>query len=174
MGAGPFGYGLSYTTFTVSQPSISTDTLLADEPSATVSASVTVKNTGSVAGDEVVFMYKKSDEPVKAWNEAQQLGPPTLPSRELVGFSRVTLAPGAQTVVHFNTTAEKLSVVDEFGTRHVLPGAHELIFSRGHGEELSQTLRVEMPAEKRRLVVSSMVGLFDQTAEDLGLSKEEL
>ena len=57
---------MSYTTFTVSQPSISTDTLLADEPSATVSASVTVKNTGSVAGDEVVFMYKKSDEPVQA------------------------------------------------------------------------------------------------------------
>ena len=61
------------------------------------------------------------EEWLKAWNEAQQLGPPTLPSRELVGFSRVTLAPGAQTVVHFNTTAEKLSVVDEFGTRHVLP-----------------------------------------------------
>ena len=94
-----------------------------------------VTNVGEREGDEVVLAFVL---PPPGRDDAEL--------KRLFGYERVTLAPGAQTVVHFNTTAEKLSVVDEFGTRHVLPGAHELIFSRGHGEELSQTLRVEMPA----------------------------
>ena len=148
--------------------------MLAATGDTVLSASVTVKNTGTVAGDEVVFLYKKSDQPVLAWAQQENLAPPVLPARELIGFARVTLAPGASTVVNFNSTASKLSTVDDFGTRHVLPGEHELIFSRGHGEELTTNLAISLPANRRRMVVSTMVGLFDQTAEDLRVAKDEL
>ena len=164
-----------YTTFQISQPQLSNGgELLAVSEDTAFSASVTVKNTGAVAGDEVVFLYKKSDRPVLAFAQQESLAPPTLPSRELIGFGRVTLAAGASTVVHFNSTASKLSTVDDFGTRHVLPGAHELIFSRGHGEELTLGLTVRLAAERSRMIVSTMVGLFDQTAEDLRVAKDEL
>ena len=68
----PFGYGMSYTTFAYSD-------MAADEQG----VSLTVTNTGSVAGTEIVQLYvaKKSSELFR-------------PVRELKGFARVTLAPG--------------------------------------------------------------------------------
>ena len=68
----PFGYGMSYTTFAYSD-------MAADEQG----VSLTVTNTGSVAGTEIVQMYiaKKNSELFR-------------PAKELKGFARVTLAPG--------------------------------------------------------------------------------
>ena len=68
----PFGYGMSYTTFAYSD-------MAADEQG----VSLTVTNTGSVAGTEIVQLYvaKKNSEIFR-------------PARELKGFARVTLAPG--------------------------------------------------------------------------------
>ena len=68
----PFGYGMSYTTFAYSD-------MAADEQG----VSLTVMNTGSVAGTEIVQLYvaKKNSELFR-------------PARELKGFARVTLAPG--------------------------------------------------------------------------------
>ena len=68
----PFGYGLSYTTFAYSD-------MAADEQG----VSLTVTNTGSVAGTEIVQLYvaKKNSELFR-------------PAKELKGFARVTLAPG--------------------------------------------------------------------------------
>ena len=68
----PFGYGMSYTTFAYSD-------MAADEQG----VSLTVTNTGSVAGAEIVQLYvaKKNSEIFR-------------PARELKGFARVTLAPG--------------------------------------------------------------------------------
>jgi hypothetical protein len=84
---------------------------------------------------------------------------------------------GASTTVKFNTTAAKMSTVDQFGTRHVLPGAHELIFSRGHGEELTAPLPVTLArqSEKQqgRLIISTMVGIFGQGADELGLGAHD-
>jgi hypothetical protein len=55
------------------------------------------------------------------------------------------------------------------GTRAVLPGNHKLLLGRGHGEELELELEVATAPGVKRLVVSNMVGLFDQTEADLGL-----
>jgi beta-glucosidase len=91
----PFGWGLSYTRFRYSQPTVSR----AEVPLAEVIASgrkpvitvgVDVKNTGSVAGTEVVQLYIR--------NTAASVEQPV---RELKGFLRVSLAPGEENHVEF-------------------------------------------------------------------------
>ena len=83
----PFGFGLSYTTFEIGVPTLSA-TEIARDGSATVS--VDVRNTGKVAGDEVVQLYLRD-----------VVSSVTRPVKELRGFRRVTLAPGASTTVKF-------------------------------------------------------------------------
>ena len=172
----PFAYGLSYTTFSISGPVLSAPALVVGtETDAALTASVTVKNTGAVAGDEVVFLFKKSQAAAATYHEMAGKDPPETPVRELIGFERVALAPGASKTVTFNATVAKLSSVDKFGTRHLLPGSHELVFSRGHGEELQLPLKVTLEAaEDRRLVLSHMVGFMESDAEQLGLHHDEL
>jgi beta-glucosidase len=84
----PFGWGLSYTRFSYTQPTISraevpVQEVLASRPRGPVrTVGVDVKNTGSVAGTEVVQLYIR--------NTAASVEQPV---RELKGFARVTLAP---------------------------------------------------------------------------------
>jgi beta-glucosidase len=90
----PFGYGLSYTSFEYSAPAVSND-------GTTVTAKVTVKNTGSVAGKEAVQLYVSApagtlDKPVKelkAYGKTKELAPGesqeltlTFPTSELASF----------------------------------------------------------------------------------------
>eukprot|EP00041_Stephanoeca_diplocostata_P027722 m.769003 g.769003 ORF g.769003 m.769003 type:complete len:192 (-) comp23234_c0_seq1:349-924(-) len=169
----PFGFGLSYTTFALTEMRVGAGVaalVVASETDSTA-ARVNVTNTGTRAGDEVVFLYKKSNAAVHAWAAAQTKlrAPPVLPNKELIGFARVRLDPGESTVVQFNVTAGKLSSVDEFGTRSVLPGVHELIVTRGHGVELRENVTVALRPPQARLVISTMEGLHGKTAVDLGL-----
>ena len=60
--------------------------------------------------------------------------------------------------MRFDVAAERLSVVDAHGTRHVLAGAHELIFSRGHGVELRKAVELQVRGGLGRIVVSTMAG----------------
>ena len=87
----PFGYGLSYTTFSLSNLQLSRGSV-PGSGSLTVSAKVT--NTGSVAGDDVAQLYlHESDTSILQ------------PVRKLEGFQRVTLAPGQSQTVTFTLTA---------------------------------------------------------------------
>lgn len=83
----PFGHGLSYTSFSYSDLALDRSTARAGEP---VTVSVTVRNTGAVAGDEVVQLYIH-----------QRAGSAARPRRELKGFQRVHLAAGAEQTVSF-------------------------------------------------------------------------
>jgi beta-glucosidase len=83
----PFGYGLSYTTFAYSDLILDKDALTDDE---TLTASVTITNTGDVAGKEVVQLYVRDVA-------ASVIRPP----KELKGFEKVALAPGERTTVAF-------------------------------------------------------------------------
>ena len=106
-----FGYGLSYTKFKYSGLKLSTASLTAGQ---SLTADVTVTNTGSVAGDEVAELY---------------LTPPQQdvnPIRSLEGFHRVQLAPHASTVVHFELTPRELSEVDNAGQRAVRAGTYQI------------------------------------------------
>jgi len=91
----PFGWGLSYTSFSTSTPTISRAVVpvrevLAAGHAAVATVGVDVKNTGRVAGTEVVQLYLR--------NTAASVEQPV---RELKGFARVTLAPGETKHVEF-------------------------------------------------------------------------
>jgi beta-glucosidase len=81
----PFGYGLSYTNFTVGKPKLSVPTVNAGS---SMTVSVDVENTGSRAGDQVIELYTH-----------QRSGSASRPVRELKGFTRVTLQPGEHRAV---------------------------------------------------------------------------
>ena len=81
----PFGFGLSYTTFTMSDLKVSANTITKEKQ---VTLSVTVKNTGKVAGAEVVQLY--------VHDEAASV---ERPYRELKGFQKVFLQPGESKTV---------------------------------------------------------------------------
>ncbi|MDP9338677.1 MAG: beta-glucosidase BglX [Acidobacteriota bacterium] len=83
----PFGYGLSYSTFSISGLHLSAKTAPLD---GSITATVTVANTGTRAADEVVQLYLH-----------QRFGSASRPVRELKGFRRVTLRPGENQQVNF-------------------------------------------------------------------------
>jgi beta-glucosidase len=94
----PFGFGLSYTTFSFSKLSVAATA----QSGATVPVSFDVTNTGSVAGAEVAELYV-SDPSAKA----------TRPERELKGFAKVHLAPGETKHVTLNLDARAFSYWDD-------------------------------------------------------------
>ena len=91
----PFGYGLSYTTFEYSPVVLSTTEV---GKGGSLTAEVTVKNTGAVAGKEVVQMYIQD-----------VVGSTTRPLRELKGFQKIALEPGESKTVTFEITPELMS-----------------------------------------------------------------
>ncbi len=113
----PFGYGLSYTTFSYSDLSLPQTEVNAGDP---VGADVTVTNTGKVAGDEVVELYLKFP-PVK--------GAPRIALR---GFQRIHLDPGASQKVHFELKGRDLGMVTENGNPIIAGG--DYIISIGGGQ----------------------------------------
>lgn len=83
----PFGYGLSYSTFSYSDISLSRKSL---NPNSKITATVTVTNTGTVAGKETVQLYIRD-----------MVGSIARPVKELKGFQQITLAPGESKKVSF-------------------------------------------------------------------------
>lgn len=90
----PFGFGLSYTTFSFTNLKVSASQVKVGQ-SVTVTADVT--NTGKVAGDEVVQLYIH-----------QKWGTDSRPMRELKGFERITLQPGETKTVTFQLGPNEL------------------------------------------------------------------
>ena len=92
----PFGYGLSYTTFSFDNLKLSQSEAKVG-PRIDIDVSVDVTNTGSSAGDAVVQLYIH-----------QRAGSASRPVRQLKGFRRVNLSAGAKQTVHFTLGADQL------------------------------------------------------------------
>jgi beta-glucosidase len=105
----PFGYGLSYTTFSY-RNLIVPKTVATRDP---VKVSVEVSNTGKLPGEEVVELYLKSDAG-------------GAPLRSLEGFQRVALAPGQNRVVEFTITPRQFALAGADGRLVIQPGTFEV------------------------------------------------
>ncbi|NBF12764.1 beta-glucosidase BglX [Pseudomonas sp. Fl4BN1] len=90
----PFGYGLSYTSFSLSNMALSSTTL---NKSGTLDASVTVKNTGQRDGETVVQMYIQD-----------VAGSMIRPIKELKNFQKVMLKAGEEKAIHFTISEDDL------------------------------------------------------------------
>ncbi len=107
----PFGYGLSYASFQYSRLKLDTEDLPA---SSEQKIAVRVKNTGKLAGDEVVQVYLSCPQQ------------PAAPIRTLKGFQRVHLAPNEEMTVNLTLSSRDLALVGEDGMYRVTPGHCEL------------------------------------------------
>ncbi|WP_094569994.1 beta-glucosidase BglX [Mucilaginibacter xinganensis] len=95
----PFGYGLSYTTFSYSGVQLDKTNPAGNT---TVKATVTVTNTGKYAGEEVVQLY--ISDPVASISRSV---------KELKGFQKISLQPGESKVVSFNITTADLKFYND-------------------------------------------------------------
>jgi len=90
----PFGFGLSYTTFTYDSLLVSKNEFSFKD---TLSASIKITNSGSRAGEEIVQLYVRD-----------LVGSVTRPVKELKGFEKIKLEPGGSKTVTFKITADQL------------------------------------------------------------------
>jgi beta-glucosidase len=107
-----FGYGLSYSTFAVSNLRLDKTRV---GRNGSVRATVSVRNTGTRAGDEVVQLYLH--DPVASISQ---------PVRRLRGFERVTLKPGESRTITFTVDKSDFGFYDNAGKFVVEPGTIEL------------------------------------------------
>ncbi|HTH05753.1 MAG TPA: glycoside hydrolase family 3 C-terminal domain-containing protein, partial [Ilumatobacteraceae bacterium] len=118
----PFGFGLSYTTFALT-PSPLGDPIVAVGD--TITVTLTVRNIGDVAGDEVVQLYTR--DPVASV---------TRPVLELQAFTRVTLDAGQQATVEFELAVADLGFHDRSG-RYVVEAGEVEVFVGTSATELT-------------------------------------
>lgn len=118
----PFGYGLSYTTFRYSDVVLSSNELTAND---TLQASITVTNTGAIAGEEVVQLYIRD---VAATY--------TRPVKELKAFRKIELQANESKQLTFQLTGKDLGYYTPQGDYVVEPGEYHL-FAGGSSEVLT-------------------------------------
>jgi beta-glucosidase len=124
----PFGYGLSYTTFRYSNPRVEPAVISTD---ATAKVSIDVTNTGQRAGEEVVQLYIRDE-----------ISSVTRPVKELKGFQRVSIAPGATRTITFPVGPEQLRFYNREMKRVVEPGQFTLMLGPNSAEFTTVSLTV--------------------------------
>ena len=124
----PFGYGLSYTTFTYSNLRLSSPTIRAGD---SLTVSVEVRNSGDRTGDEVVQLYTRDnvasvEEPIKV----------------MKGARRVTLQPGETRTVTFKLGPDDFALYDRDMRRVIEPGAFTIFAGTNSVDVTSVPLQV--------------------------------
>lgn len=125
----PFGYGLSYTTYEYSDVALSAANMKMDGK---VTASVTVKNTGTREGKETVQLYIRD-----------VIATSTRPVQELKKFQKIALKPGESKKVEFEITAEDLKYYNHALQYVCEPGDFEIQIGPNCRDIKKQTLTVE-------------------------------
>jgi beta-glucosidase len=119
----PFGYGLSYTTFSYSDVRLSAKEIAAGK---SLDVAVTVKNTGARPGTEVVQVYVRD-----------LVGSVTRPVKELKAFRRIELQPGEAKDVTFTLTAADLAFYTAAGRWEAEPGEFQ-VFVGGSSDDVKE------------------------------------
>jgi beta-glucosidase len=119
----PFGFGLSYTTFTYSEPKLSAAEIVRD---GSLQVAVTVTNGGKRAGVEVAQLYVRD-----------LVGSVTRPIKELKGFQKVALEPGQSREVAFTLKASDLAFYTAAGKWEAEPGAFK-VFVGGNSRDVKE------------------------------------
>lgn len=127
-----FGFGLSYTTFKISNISLGKDTISPDEKTV-LSADVT--NTGKTAGDEVVQLY------IRAINSSR-----VRPVKEMRGFQRIHLDPGQVTKVSFEIGKKQLEYWN--GDWKVESGLYYLSVAADSSDEQTELNKIRLYVRK--------------------------
>ncbi len=109
----PFGFGMSYSTFELGAPTLSSATIATN---GTVAVTVTVKNTSDRAGDETVQIYVRD-----------KVSSVTRSVKDLKAFKRVTLAAGESKNVIFTLTPESFQMWNDKMQRVVEPGEFDIM-----------------------------------------------
>lgn len=130
----PFGYGLSYTTFEYAHPSI-------EVGNGTYTVAVDVKNTGKMAGKEVVQLY------VAAPNSAQM----DKPEKELKAFAKTkTLEPGETATVTLTVNAADLASYDEASSSWVVDAGTYKFLVGASSRDIKATLDADVAASAKK------------------------
>lgn len=129
-----FGHGLSYTTFDMTNVKLSASSMTDDSE---LTVTVDVKNTGSVAGAEVVQLYV-----------ADRNGTPQRPLKELKDFTKVSLEPGETKTVELHITSRDLSYFEEqLGDWYAPSGKYELLIGDA-SDHIILTKEISFTTEK--------------------------
>lgn len=124
----PFGYGLTYSTFTADAPVLTQSSIGVTDK---VDVLIRVRNTGARTADQVVQLYLRDD-----------VASVTRPIKELKRFQRVTLAAGAETTVRFTLTPDDLAIWGLDMKRVVEPGTFTISTGFDSVDLKSVSLRV--------------------------------
>ena len=125
----PFGYGLSYTSFSVTDAALDRSHITADG----VTVSCRVENTGSRAGRATVQVYVKARRP-------------DTPNAQLKGIRKVSLAPGEGADIRIFLPADAFALAGADGTRSVRPGDYSVYVGQSQPDRRSAELLGFSPA----------------------------
>lgn len=125
----PFGFGLSYSKFEYSSMNLSTATLTKD---GAIEVSVTVKNTGVVAGKEVVQLYIRD-----------MVGSVTRPVKELKGFEMIELKPNEEKIVRFTIDEKMLQFYTAKGIWEAEPGEFKVFIGGNSSDTLERNFKLQ-------------------------------
>ncbi len=162
-----FGFGLSYTTFSITNLQLSSPVMYGGN---VILATVDIQNTGDRLGDEVVQMYI---------HDVQSSMP--MPVKQLKGFKRVTLSPGEQTTVTFAIDDRRLSYYDvnqqrfavEDGEFHVMIGNSSRNLPLVESLLYYQQPQIPPPADVSATAVSGSEVLITWTDQSHGGDQED-
>ncbi len=127
----PFGYGLSYTEFIISDLKLNTSTLT---PGEALTVSLTLTNTGDRAGHEVVQLYTRD-----------HTGSSTRPVRELKRFQKVFLEPGQRRKITFELTEADLAFYTAHGKWEAEPGRFSVFAGNSSKADLEAEFELAAP-----------------------------
>lgn len=152
----PFGYGLSYTTFEYSDLAVFPERIT---PKQETTVRFSIKNTGSVAGDEVVQLYVRD-----------VLSSVTTYEKCLRGFERVHLAPGESKEIAFTLRPRDLMLMNQKGDWVVEPGEFKLMLGAS-SEDIRQEKRLwvlpysELNTQERKISNESLLPVQDDNPD---------